>query len=186
MLIVFRLDKTTGSTATYTFGREINFKKITLRGVSFENTDPAATDGTGAIPTTAGGLPVYLHLDLFDDNEVLFYQGRNTTLASANPSVDNLIPIAIIPHTTGGAIPFQHMDLKIRDQIGVLESTDTITIKILQLQQGVLTALTTPQMCGADTDDGANAADHGVNLYFEFELTESQDHDQTGAIADAA
>jgi len=177
VLVVFRLNVDTGISATFTLGKELSFSKCILKAVEFEN--PKFDEPNGGNAPTAGPLPIYLECSLFNDNRVLFYQGKNGTLANA---VDNLLPIGAV----GIASIYRELNLTIIDQITDLTSTDTITFTLKQIQEGVAANLVPGQAFGADTNTSTNATDHGINLYFEFITTANHDDQQSFNIADAS
>jgi len=177
VLLVFRLNKTTGVSASYTLGKELSFSKCVLKAVEFEL--PKFDEPNGGNAPTTGPLPIYLECSLFNDNRVLFYQSANTTLANA---VDNLLPIGAV----GIAPIYREFNLTIIDQITDLTSTDTISFTLKQIQEGVVTNLVPGQAFGGDTNTSTNDTDHGVNLYFEFTTTANHDDDQSFNIANAS
>ena len=168
MLVVLRLNKVTGTSATYTLGREINFNKLYLRGVGFDFPSKTEPDAGGNAPTT-GGRAVYLDMSILNDNHVLFFQGRNTTITG----IDNLIPLGIVEDA---GVPYRKMDLKLICNPTTYEDTQTITLTLKQIEAGVVTNLTNAQAFGSDQDSQPVDIDHGVNIYLEFEGLSSNNY----------
>ena len=90
------------------------------------------------------------------------------------------MPLASAP------IPYTKMDLVLMDNITTINASDTTSISIHQIHNNLITLLSTGQLSGIDTGDDGVASDHGINIYIEFELLNSQDHEQTFTIPNAA
>ena len=171
MLIIFRLTKLTGTSATFTIGRDIHFSKLTFKGFNMDFGDASKADAGGSNKPEDGGVPMYLDLDFVTDNEVLFYQGRNNTLGTA---VDNLIPLDAF---LDGQQYYTPMDLKLINVPTHWTPTQEITITLKQISNNIIRTLTDDQAFGVAVDTTGDDFDHGVNLYFELELNRAHDHD---------
>jgi len=166
MLLVFRLTKATGTEATFTVGKEIIMDKLIFKGWSADFPQKGENDGAGNAPT-AGPKTIYLEMDCFDDNSIVFYQGRNNTIAGS--TIGNMIPLGAVGEVATG---YNKFDMTLIDFPEVWEATKTITIKLRQIETNVVSSLTTGQAFGTDVDTdsgGPNNMDHGVNLYFEVQ-----------------
>ena len=201
MLLIFRLNKDTTSTVQYVIPHELNFSQLRFKGFSWERGDNNAADQsqTPGAPLSGADLPVYLHMDCFDDNEIMFFQGRNATLITNETDADlgtgNSIPLGGIKE--GRELGFRTMDLKLIDQPTIWALGKVITISLRQIQIRKITALTNNQAFGAINNDvavdndadpveGPSPYDHGVNLYFELDLDKGHQFTEGVVIADAA
>jgi len=184
MLLVFRLNKATGTQATFTVGKEIIMDKMIFKGWSADFPSNAENDAAGNVPT-AGPKAIYLHMDCFDDNNIVFYQGRNNTISGT--AIGNMIPLGAIKEEK---FDYKQMDLTVINFPEIWEATKTITITLNQIEVNTVSQLTNGQAFGVDADTdggGPNAIDHGINLFFEVERNPTQHNiTQTFNIADAA
>lgn len=162
VLSIFRLNKKTGTSATFAYGRNINCREIIFRGFSVDfPSGTTSADSAGNNPTT-GPKTMYVKIDLLNDNDILFFQGKNNTIAG---NIDQFIPLGGIGDAT---VLYQKMDLPISRRIHRLAATDTITLSLHQIEENVLAALNNNQAFGIDQDVGTNDIDHGINLYIDF------------------
>ena len=184
MLLVFQLNKVTGTEATFVLGKEFKFSNLKFKGYTIDNPDISANDANGIVPSVDGVLPLYLHCDAFGDNEVVFYQGRNATID--DPVTDNLIPLGPIQTELPYTFLEQNLNIII-DRITTWEASKALTFGLYQIHNGNLDLLTIDQAFGVDVDDESTPNDsaHGINLYFELTPCKSQDHDQTFTIANS-
>jgi len=170
MLLIFRLNKATGTQATFTIPNNLEFQKLIFKGYSLEFPDRAAVDGAGNIPTN-GGKTFYLQMDCFGDADIMFFQGRNNTITGS--AIGNMIPLGNYLATK---MDYQKMDFTVISHPQTWENGKTIEITINQIEANTVRQLTNAQLFGVDEDadaGGANAIDHGLNLYFELEPTVS-------------
>ena len=176
VLLIFRLSKSTTTTASFVLGKEMIIDKLVFKGFTKEHTDSAAPSADGLAPGEACDLPMYLSSSLFeDDDRVLFYQGKNTLInASGDTKVGNMIPLG------GGRInretPFRPMNFTIINQRTVLEANTAILFDLVQIHGNEIASLTVGQAFGDVVDDNSTsgdrlAIDHGINLYFEATTT---------------
>jgi len=178
VLVIFRLNKETGVSTTFTLGKNYDFNKLILKAVEIEK--PNGIEPNGGNAPTEGPLPVYLDSSLFTNNSVVFYQGRNNTIPQ---DIDHLIPIGAV----GTAGFYRELNLTIIDGVKTsLLATDTVTFALKQIQENVAANLVAGQIFGGDDNSSGNASDHGVNLYFEFVTDNSHDVDQTYSLADSS
>ena len=189
VLLVFRLNKDTTTSATFVIPKTLVFDKMIFKGFSSERHDDTVVDGGGISFDTASELSIYLECGLFGDNEVCFFQGTNTTInndAGSDTGVGNLLPLGGFKKDV--AVPYKQMDLTVIDQPTRLDAGFPLTLGLLQIQLGVVQPLTSAQAFGTLTNDGTPAGpiDHGFNLYFELETMTAHDHDQTINIADSS
>lgn len=189
VLLIFRLSKSTTTSATFILGKTLRFSKLVFKGFNSEGGD-STQPNDGLSQAAAADLPIYLECSLFGDNEVCFYQGKNATsigvLASA---IGNLIPL-------GGVLkdresPFRAMNLTIIDQPTSFAATKTISFKIHQIHDNAVVPLTSAQAFGEIVDNNEEEAaikpiDHGINLYFEATTLNGHDEEQSFAIADSS
>ena len=187
MLLIFRLNKLTGTSATYTLAKEIRFNKMTFKGVTWEHNDNLAADqGYSAAPAINSELPVYLSMDCFGDNDIVFHQGENTTINNAfgELGVGNMIPLGGVMENRD--FNYRKFDLKLIDRQEIWPVGKTITITLYQIQNaGHPEPLTNSQAFGAIDSDMGGEYDHGVNIYFEVDCDRSQNFTQNYTIADA-
>ena len=192
MLLIFRLNKSTGTSATFVLGKNISFSKLVFKGWRADRGDNNAADDEGAAPQSNAALPVYLKCNLFDDSNVYYNSGRNTTInAVTDTGIGNMIPIGVIKE--GEIQDFQHMDMVVIDKHTEYLSTKSITISINQVQINVVMPLNNNQAFGAIDNDAADPMipgsgavyDHGISFYFEASLATNQDIEQTVTIADS-
>lgn len=179
VLAIFRLDKKTGVSATFTLGKNYDFDRLILKAIEIES--PNAIEPNGGNAPTIGPLQLYLDSDLFTDQRVLFYQGKNTTITE---DIDNLIPLGAL----GTTAFYRELNLTIIDGVRTsLLSSDTVTFTLKQIMNNVAANMVPGQVFGGDTDTLGADVDHGINLYFEFHTVNNHDFNQTVAtIADAA
>tara|TARA_B110000208_G_scaffold28563_1_gene37313 strand:+ start:2385 stop:2981 length:597 start_codon:yes stop_codon:yes gene_type:complete len=196
MLLIFRLNKLTSSSTTYTLAKEIRFNKMTFRGFTWEHCDNLAGDTNGFAPSANSELPVYLSMDCFGDNDIVFHQGENTTITNAfgEIGIGNWIPLGgVKEHNRNDMRKF---DLKLIDRPVIWEVGKQITIALYQIQSNGFPDLLTDSQAfgGVNSDNGGEAVeegvdpvtyDHGVNLYFEVDCDRSQDFTQVYTIPDA-
>ena len=191
MLLIFRLNKLTGTSTTYTLAKEIRFNKMTFKGVTWEHNDNLAPDlGFESAPAVNSVLPVYLSMDCFGDNEIVFHQGENTTITNG---IGNMIPLGGIKEHRD--YNYRKFDLKLIDRQEIWPVGKEITITLYQIQNaGVPEPLSNAQAFGAVNSDMAGVSeegedpipyDHGVNLYFEVDCDRSQNFTQEYTIADS-
>jgi len=196
MLLIIRLTKSTTSAIKYTLPKEIKFSKLTFKGYSFERVDNLAADSLGLAPATNSELPVYMSCDFINDNDVLFFQGKNNTIRTAGGgiNIDNMIPLGGVREGQTDEGNYSVMDLKLIDRQQTWEVGKEISITLFQIQKNVATPLTNNQAFGSINDDGSSDPaipgsgpspyDHGCNLYFEFQNNEGHDFTQSYNVAD--
>jgi len=192
MLLIIRLTKDTTSSVKYTIPKEIRFNKLTFKGYSWERCDNLAAN-EGLAPATNSELPVYMSCDFLGDNEVLFLQGKNQTIRAAESStieLDNAIPLGGIREGQVDEGNYCEFNLPLIDRSQVWEVGKEISITLFQIHKLVPNQLTNVQCFGAITDDGGMPApgqspiDHGVNLYFSFDVDSIQNVKQSYTVAD--
>ena len=198
MLLIFRLNKDNGTQASFILPKTLDFSRMTFKGFTWERCDNLAGDINGVAPATNSDLPVFLHCDFLDDNEVCFLQGRNTTIianmAGLDVGVGNMIPLGGIKEAREA--PFRQMDLKVIDRASSYEASKVLLVGLYQIQLGVAELLTPAQAFGAVENDVALDAlaepptapspyDHGVNLYFELDCDETHDFTQSYTALDS-
>ena len=196
MLLIIRLTKDTTSSVKYTIPKEIRFNKLTFKGYSWERCDNLAAN-EGLAPATNSELPVYMSCDFLGDNEVLFLQGKNQTIRSAESStieLDNAIPLGGIREGQVDEGNYCEFNLPLIDRSQVWEVGKEISITLFQIHKLVPNQLTNNQAFGAITDDsvsdpaipgsGPSPIDHGINLYFSFDLDSVQNVLQSYNVAD--
>ena len=66
MLVIFRLNKTTGSSATFVLGREIAFDKLTFKGWSADFPAASATPNANDKAPATGPVLFYMDMNLLD------------------------------------------------------------------------------------------------------------------------
>ena len=192
MLLIIRLTKDTTSSVKYTIPKEIKFNTLTFKGFSWERCDSTAAN-EGLALATAAELPVYMSCDFLGDNEILFLQGKNTTIRAAESSnipLDNAIPLGGLKKDQADEGNFNKFDLKVIDRSQVWEVGKEISITLFQIHKLVPNQLTNVQAFGDTVDNGSMPApgvspiDHGVNLYFEFDVDSVQNVKQSYNVAD--
>ena len=186
VLLIFRLNKDTGCDAvTFTLGKSLKFSKLKFLGYTHEHCDNLA--GSLA-PATQSDLPIYLQCSLFNDNTVVFYQGKNTTLnVTGETNIGNMLPLGGAREGRDG---FRPIELTIIDQMTTFEATKQITFSLKMIHQQSISVLSNAQAFGSVVDTagpplGPYAYDHGINLYFEATTLSSHDEEQSFNIADA-
>jgi len=198
MLLIVRLNKDTTASATITLPKEIRFHKLVLKGFSFERVDNLAADAVGHAPATNTELPVYLHLDCLDDNEILFFQGKNNTIrtsAVGEVGLGNFIPLGGVREAQDDEGTYHAMNMTLVERPQVYDVGKQIKVSLFQIQKSVPSVLTNAQAFGAINNDessdpaipgsGPSPYDHGCNLYLEFTTDQSQDTTQSYNVADS-
>jgi len=196
MLLIIRLTKDTTSSVKYTIPKEIRFNKLTFKGYSWERCDSNASN-EGLAPATASELPVYMSCSFLGDNEVLFLQGKNQTIRADESStieLDNAIPLGGIKEGQVDEGNYCEFNLNVIDRSMVWEVGKEISITLFQIHKLVPNKLTNDQAFGAINDDavgdpmipgsGPSPIEHGVNLYWNFELDSVQNVKQSYTVAD--
>ena len=181
VLAIFRLNKKTGTTATFTLGKDIDFDKLIFKGYSIDFPNHLANDADGQAPTT-GNKAIYLQTNFLTDNDVLFYQGKNATITPAGNFVDHFIPLGSIKDV---GINYVKMDLTVIDFPTKFNSSDTLIFTLNQIEENIVAQLTSAQLFGIDADAQPQDIDHGINLYFEFKTDQAHNKNQSVTIADA-
>ena len=192
VLLIFRLNKVTGTEASFVLGKTMSFHKAIFKGYTKEHAANLADDADGIALLAEADLPIYLQCNLFGKNEVCFYQGRNEQII-INDGADNKVGSAIpLGGTKSGrnGDDFKAMNLVLIDRPTTYAATQVITFSLIQIQQNLSTVLTDEQAFGVSVTDHADANDrldydHGINLYFEFQTSNDHDVTQSFAIADA-
>ena len=186
VLLIFRLNKDTGADGvTFTLGKTLRFSKMKFLGYTHEHCDNLA--GSSA-PATQSDLAIYLQSNLFNDNNVVFYQGKNATLnVTGDTGVGNFLPLGGAREGRDG---FRPMDLTIIDEITTFTADKEITFSLKMIHQQAITVLSNAQAFGSVVDTtgppiGPHAIDHGINLYFQFDVLSGHDAEQSFNIADA-
>ena len=191
VLLVFRLNKHTTTSATFTLGKELKISKLIFKGFNLENCSNIEADANDLSAADASELPIYLQCSLFGDNEVCFYQGKNAAInaaAGSNTNIGNFLPLGGIK--AAREAPFRAFNLTIYDRHLVLPATTEITFILKQIQNSLISTLTSGQAFGTvnnNADEPSTAVyDHGMNLYFEAVTTTAQDGEQVVTIANSS
>ena len=191
VLLVFRLNKHTTTSATFTLGKELKISKLIFKGFTLENCDNTAPDAADLSAASATDLPIYLQCSLFGDNEVCFYQGKNASInavVGSDTNIGNFLPLGGVK--AARETPFRPFNLTIYDRHQTLPATTTITFVLKQIQNSLISTLSNDQAFGiidnnADAPDTA-PYDHGMNLYFEAVETSGHNGEQVFSIADSS
>ena len=189
VLLVFRLNKHTTTSATFTLGKELKISKLIFKGFTLENCDNTAADTADLSAADATDLPIYLQCSLFGDNEVCFYQGKNASInstAGEDTNIGNFLPLGGVK--AAREAPFRPFNLTIYDRHLTLPATTEITFVLKQIQNSLISTLTSDQAFGAtvNNDDPTTPYDHGMNVYFEAVETSGHNGEQVFSIADSS
>ena len=180
VLKIFRLNKDTSTEASFEISKTINFKKLTLKGYSWENFDYSKADKFHNIAATDVQIPTFLCLSILDKSHSVFYQGRNFSSNDVyGIDTSNMIPLGV----QGVDTEYKKLDFVLINKQTSLHAGESLIISLKTMIQGLPIHLTNDLAFGSDnySNDyfGVDIPmDHGVNLFFEFDCECKVDNDE--------